>query len=649
MMVMDGSASLGLILHEVGHNYVMGILANNEWKEGFLDEGFSSFQTAWYFEQQSGNPGAYYGLENAILGIDLDGWAEPISTPGEDFRDFATYGLMTYSKAQLFYYQLRYVVGDDTMRSILREYYQQWKLKHVTADAFRQVAEEVSGQDLRWLFDQWLHDTRLIDYSMGKVRRQRLPNGQWETSVEVKREGDGWMPIEVGTEAGSDGRPMVYARSSGVQERETVTFVTPARPERLMLDPLGRSHDWNFTNNRHKGLISNRGVRYRIDNFFREPAERDRVVSSYAPTVWWNDASDLVIGIRHRTNYLGRFDRSTLEIHRGFGGVESATLPDDVVDFYLELANPVGLQKPGWSQSLAAWAQEGTVGIAFDVDKETRSSFVSPDSRRSGLGVRWVATEQTAFLDPALWENAGTVEANTFTEWDLPSGSTHWKIRYDVSAGAGYRLADPQSSRKYDWTFVGRGAASISVRKRLPLGVVAGVRGYAGGYLGGDPPIRQRAIPLNGADPYQTRRNPLVRAAGAPLVGDEVFYHSPGHANLRGYRPGLAGRWAASANVEIEKDLFRIDGGFLRRASLVGFWDIAAVDTLAVPSFLGNFYRTVQDAGGGARIWFQLGDVTFPLRVEFPFYLSDPFYAHNNRQGSDLVEFRWLVSLQPIF
>jgi len=41
MMVHNGSADQGLIVHEVGHNYVMGLLANNEWREGWLDEGFT--------------------------------------------------------------------------------------------------------------------------------------------------------------------------------------------------------------------------------------------------------------------------------------------------------------------------------------------------------------------------------------------------------------------------------------------------------------------------------------------------------------------------------------------------------------------------------------------------------------------------------
>ena len=50
MMIHDGSADQGLIVHEAGHNYTMGLLANNEWREGWLDEGFTSFQTSWFWE-----------------------------------------------------------------------------------------------------------------------------------------------------------------------------------------------------------------------------------------------------------------------------------------------------------------------------------------------------------------------------------------------------------------------------------------------------------------------------------------------------------------------------------------------------------------------------------------------------------------------
>src|SRR2546426_6400713 len=94
-----------------------------------------------------GGPPAYDGLEPGVLWLDLERWSEPISTVSEQFRDFLIYQEMIYSKAQLFYEQLRYVVGDETMRRILREYFARWKLKHVDEDAFRRVAEEVSRQD----------------------------------------------------------------------------------------------------------------------------------------------------------------------------------------------------------------------------------------------------------------------------------------------------------------------------------------------------------------------------------------------------------------------------------------------------------------------------------------------------------------------
>jgi len=223
MMIMDGSAGLGLIVHELGHNYTMGILANNEWREGWLDEGFTSFQTGWFFEAHGEGP-AYPGIEGDILFWDLDRWSEPVSLVSEHYRDFLTYNTMIYTKAQLFFEQLRYVVGDDVMRKILRTYYSRWRLKHVDENAFRSVAEEVSHQDLRWLFAEWLHGTPMIDYRLAQVERRRMADGKWLIAVTIDRLGDGRMPIEIGDDKG------IYARSSGEPLRERVEFVTDHKP-----------------------------------------------------------------------------------------------------------------------------------------------------------------------------------------------------------------------------------------------------------------------------------------------------------------------------------------------------------------------------------------------------------------------------------
>ena len=169
MMVMNGSADQGLIVHEVGHNYTMGILANNEWREGWLDEGFTSFQTTWFWETL-GRSGGYERNEAGILELDLDDYSEPASLRSEAYRDFTSYNISIYSRGELFFQQLRYIVGDATMHRILRTFYDRWKLKHVDEAAFRAVAEEVSKRDLSTLFAQGLHATELYDYAIGKVR-----------------------------------------------------------------------------------------------------------------------------------------------------------------------------------------------------------------------------------------------------------------------------------------------------------------------------------------------------------------------------------------------------------------------------------------------------------------------------------------------
>ena len=90
-----------------------------------------------------GRSGGYQGTESGILGLDLDGMSEPTSLVSEDYRDFVSYNISIYSRGELFFQQLRYIVGDETMRRILRTFYDRWKLKHVDEAAFRAVAEEV--------------------------------------------------------------------------------------------------------------------------------------------------------------------------------------------------------------------------------------------------------------------------------------------------------------------------------------------------------------------------------------------------------------------------------------------------------------------------------------------------------------------------
>ena len=70
------------------------------------------------------------------------------------FSSFQAYNQMTYSRAELFYHQLRNALGASTMHAVLREYYRRYRFRHVDEARFRQVVEEVSGRDLGAFFSQ---------------------------------------------------------------------------------------------------------------------------------------------------------------------------------------------------------------------------------------------------------------------------------------------------------------------------------------------------------------------------------------------------------------------------------------------------------------------------------------------------------------
>ena len=138
-----------------------------------------------------------------MLQLDLDDYAEPPSLEAQAYRDFTSYNIAIYTRGELFFHQLRAIVGDETMHRILRTFYERWKYRHVDEAAFRAVAEEVSGRDLSTFFAQWLHTTELYDYAVGRVRSRREGDG-YLTRVEVVRKAPGRFPQDVAVIAQGD-------------------------------------------------------------------------------------------------------------------------------------------------------------------------------------------------------------------------------------------------------------------------------------------------------------------------------------------------------------------------------------------------------------------------------------------------------------
>ncbi|MDQ3556666.1 MAG: M1 family metallopeptidase, partial [Gemmatimonadota bacterium] len=241
MMIMDYTDSEGLIVHEVTHQWLHGILANNEWRDGWLDEGFTSFVTNWYWEEH-GQPDVWDRTIEAVAARERAGRTEPIATPGPGFSDFPTYSAMTYSKASLVFRMLRDLLGEDAFRRGLRLYSERHRFQHVDEADLRSAMEEAGGQDLGWFFRQWLHTTDTLDYGIGDLRVERAPGG-WRTEVEVLRLGKAWMPVTL--QVGDATR-----RLAGREQRQVVSVTTRTRPSEAVLDPRGVLLDLDPTNQR---------------------------------------------------------------------------------------------------------------------------------------------------------------------------------------------------------------------------------------------------------------------------------------------------------------------------------------------------------------------------------------------------------------
>jgi peptidase M1-like protein len=242
MMVMDGSPGFGLILHEVGHQWMHGIFANNEFVEGWLDEGFTSFTNSWFEEEQQG-ASVWQRDVQGIVSLEQAGRTQPLALRSEAYRDFDTYGAMTYTKPALVLRMLRELVGEEVTRRALKDFYQPNRFRHVNENDLKSAFERASGQDLDWFFQQWFHTTGKLDYSLGAVSTAQQPDGSWRTRIEVQRSGENFMPVIV--RVGD-----VDRRLDARDPAQVVTIDTRQRPTEVVLDPDMILIDVNPTNNR---------------------------------------------------------------------------------------------------------------------------------------------------------------------------------------------------------------------------------------------------------------------------------------------------------------------------------------------------------------------------------------------------------------
>lgn len=161
---------IGVITHEVAHNFFPMIVNSDERQWTWMDEGFCSFVET--LAELDYDPNFFTGnLPKDItryMSIDQKNLS-PIMSQGDYVKNF---GPNAYTKPAAGLYMLRHtIMGEELFDYAFRTYAQRWMFKHPTPADFFRTMEDASAMDLDWFFRGWFYTTDYTDIGVKDVKK----------------------------------------------------------------------------------------------------------------------------------------------------------------------------------------------------------------------------------------------------------------------------------------------------------------------------------------------------------------------------------------------------------------------------------------------------------------------------------------------
>lgn len=246
---------LGVVIHEVGHNFFPMIINSDERQWSWMDEGLNTFVE--YLTEQLFDPkfpgrrGPAFSITD-YMKLPKD-QLEPIMTNSENIVNFSP---NAYSKPATGLNILREtIMGRELFDYAFKQYARRWAFKHPTPADFFRTMEDASGEDLDWFWRGWFYSTDVCDLSLDSVKVAKaeavsvLPNhlldtttvrsmdrpaaeGQFQDVTKIRNSQD--KSITFATDADTSLRDFYWRYNRGLEPYDTTKYaVTPPAAEPL--------------------------------------------------------------------------------------------------------------------------------------------------------------------------------------------------------------------------------------------------------------------------------------------------------------------------------------------------------------------------------------------------------------------------------
>ncbi|WP_139959649.1 M1 family metallopeptidase [Flavicella sediminum] len=180
-------AMIGVITHEVGHNFFPMIVNSDERQWAWMDEGINSFietLTELSFDKNFNTGNLPKDIIPYMTGDQSN--ISPIMTQADNIQQL---GPNAYTKPAAGLYMLRKtILGEELFDYAFRTYSQRWMFKHPTPEDFFRTMEDASGMDLDWFWRGWFYTTDVSDIGIQNVDLYRITNKPTKAVIKIAKQ-----------------------------------------------------------------------------------------------------------------------------------------------------------------------------------------------------------------------------------------------------------------------------------------------------------------------------------------------------------------------------------------------------------------------------------------------------------------------------